>query len=262
MSAVHLFANRSFSLVAMLACAAPLAAADFQVTSEIFVGREATEPAARNATTFRGQIVYDFSPDSGAITIFNTESGRFILLDTRRRLRTELSTRDLLAYAQWVRGESKNSDDPLLQFCAAPDFRVEPGEGDVAWKFGSNILTYRVKPDNDTDAEAAAKYREFCDWFARLNAMTNPGSLPPFARMEVNAHLEQNGALPKSIYLNVAPHPRFGNREFYVRSEHTFRRGLTASDLAEIEKAERYLVTFKQVTLENYREPVVADGEQ
>lgn len=250
------------SLVAMLAAAASLFADDFQVTTEIFVGREATDPSTRNSTTFRDAIVYDFSLDTGAITIFNTETGRFILLDARRRLKTELSTRDLLAYAQWVRGESKNSDDPLLQFCAAPDFRVVPGEGDVAWKFASNILTYRVQLDNETDEEAASQYRAFCDWFARLNAMTNPGSLPPFARMEVNAHLEQHGALPKSIYLNVAPHARFGNREFYVRSEHTFRRGLTASDLAEIEKAERYLVTFKQVTLESYREPVVAGGEQ
>lgn len=238
----------------VLIVGSPLAnGADFKVATKVFVGEEAEEPVSENTTRFRGGLVYDFASDGGAISIFNTETGRFILLDKTRRIKTELSTRELLAYAQWVRNKSKEADDKLLRFCCSPNFKVEPAEGPHTWKFGSDVLTYRVTYDDSVDEEIAGQYRNFCDWFARLNSLTHPGSIPPFARMEVNAHLEQHRAVPAQVYLNVAPHPRFGKRELFVRSEHDFRPGLTNSDVTEIEKAERYLVTFKATSLETYR---------
>ncbi|MCE9555477.1 MAG: hypothetical protein K8T91_19185, partial [Planctomycetes bacterium] len=51
----------------------------------------------------------------------------------------------------------------------------------------------------------------------------------------------------------VAPQRAFGNKELKLHSEHEVRYMLSQSDLTEMDSASRALVTFRKVSLDEYR---------
>ena len=104
-----------------------------------------------------------------------------------------------------------------------------------------------------SDTEVIARqYLEFSDSYARLNSLTNPGSLPPFPRLAVNEALFRSRNIPETVQLTTASHARFGGRNTTLRSEHSVNWHLLETDLQKIDEAAEYLVTFTPVSLEKY----------
>jgi len=233
------------------------AADDFRVETHIFVG-DKEEPSSTNVTRFKGSVVWDFSGDGSEIVMFDKTRGRFAMLDLQRKVRTEITTGEVLQFTQQLREWAQGQEDPLLKFCAAPRLERVAGASPRNLKFTSALLTYEIETERPEKPEFALRYREFSDWYARVNTLFRPGLLPPFPRLQVNEHLGREQLLPQRVKLTLAPQRSHGNKELTVRSQQEFVYGLMESDLSHINKAAGYLVTLRAVSLETYRQEETA----
>ena len=98
------------SLLILSGLVSPVAGDDFRVETEIFVGRE-KEPAVENVTIFAGGRVYDFlipaveegeKAEIREITVFDPERGVVDLLDVKRKLRTTVTTDQMLRFTSSI----------------------------------------------------------------------------------------------------------------------------------------------------------------
>ena len=140
-----------------------------------------------------------------------------------------------------------------MKFVLRPDFQTTGGASGEDFMFSSPVLSYIVAAETPKQPEAAAVYRSFCDTFALLNSLLQPGGLPPFARLELNEQLAKEGALPGGVRLTIAPHERFGNREVQMRAGHAYTWRLSEDDVAKIERARAEAASFRRVDLDEYR---------
>jgi len=182
--------------VVFLNCTAQSLAADFSVVTRLFSSSE-TVPLGENTTIFQGDKVYDLPATGDQITFFDKTENQFVVVNTAKKTWTRISTEQLLQYTAWVKEKSMESDDPLLRFCAAPQFDVRSESGGRYWRFEHPLLEYRVETDTFDEPEIGLQYRSFSDWYARLNTMLQPQSLPPFPRLIVNQQIAQKGLLPR-----------------------------------------------------------------
>lgn len=241
---------------AMLLAAATAGAEEFRIVSRVFLG-ERPEPIGTTITLFDGETVYDFVSNSPRIAVFRKPAGaaegRFILLDPSRELRTELDTTRLRQFSTGLKVWCASQDDPLLRFCGSPKFteQWDPNEG-VLTLDGAR-MRYRLQTEPMPSRPASLQYREFCDWYARLGAMLQPGSLPPFARLELNAALSKYQIMPREVRLTILADEEFRKEDIQLRSEHTVTWRLSKEDRDRIDQAGKYLVQFKQVDLAAYR---------
>lgn len=204
----------------------------FRVENAVFI--QGNDQALKSETIFHNGVAYDFSKESGRVTIFDTIDGRLVLIDTKRKSKTELTTVDLEAAARKLTTWCRKQDDPTLKFAAKPQFRVD--EADGAINFRSPVVTYAVKTadSSTTDAaDVAQQYKQFSDAMVRLSIIGGPSGVPPLVRLPVNAELERRGVMPAEV--SVASHDRA--RTVNVRSQHVFGWQLTPSDEQRIEKA-------------------------
>ncbi|HTU25983.1 MAG TPA: hypothetical protein VMF30_11330, partial [Pirellulales bacterium] len=111
----------------------------------------------------------------------------------------------------------------------------------------------RVTTTKAESAEASQQYREFSDWYARLNVMMNPGSTPPFPRLAVNDELAKRGLLAEQVQLTVPQQNALHRHTVELRSEHHIAWRLLQSDLDLITETTNQLTTFKSVSLDEYR---------
>jgi hypothetical protein len=229
----------------------PAAADDFRIETKVFVGKE-TEPASEDLTLFRGEQVYDFLDKPKEVTVFDKPRSRVILLDPARRVKTEVSMEHLMAFSDELRTLCGKQADPFWKFCAEPSFdqSLDGATGELV--FASSFLTYRVATVKAGTDDIARQYKEFSDSYARLNAMTNPGSTPPFPRLKIDEALFLSHAVPQRVQLTIPTRSRFGGKPTIVRSEHGVNWRLLESDQQKIQEAEEYLVTFTQLPLERY----------
>ena len=116
--------------------------------------------------------------------------------------------------------------------------------------FASPFLTYRISTVKAASDDIARQYLEFSNSYARLNAMTNPGSTPPFPRLKIDEALFLSHAIPTNVQLTLPARSRFGGKPTVVRSEHSVNWRLLESDRQQIQEAEVFLVTFTPLTLE------------
>jgi hypothetical protein len=251
------------SMVQSGVVAEPARAEDFRVETRIFVGDQ-EEPASTNVTRFKGAVVWDFSGDGSEIVMFDKSRGRFAMLNLQRKVRTEVTSGEVMQFTQQLRDWANGQDDPLLKFCATPRLEPTPGATPLNLKFKSPLLTYDIVAERPDKPEIAARYREFSDWYARVNTLFRPGLLPPFPRLLVNEHLGREQLVPQRVQLTLAPQRSHGNKEVTVRSEQSFVYGLLESDLAQINRAAGYLVTLRSVSMAAYRqdETAAAPGKQ
>ena len=232
---------------------------DFRIESKIFFGKE-TEPTSETLTLFRGGTVYDFLSKPSEITIFSKPRGRVILLDPVRKVRTEIKTDRLVAFSEELKLWAAKQPDPALKFDADPRFEqtLDPS-GELV--FTSPYITYRVATIKANTDEVAQEYLEFADSYARLNALTNPGSIPPFPRLAINAALFKTHAIPERVQMSIPSH-KFGGKTTTLRSEHSIAWRLLDSDLQRINEADDFLATFTSVPLEEYlRTSATADAK-
>jgi hypothetical protein len=227
-------------------------AVDFRVENKVFLDDE-KEPRAQSTTLFCEGLVYDYLANPAEVTIFDQEHRRFVLLDTTRRVKTELSAMDLVGFNQNLRKRAlQRPDQPLLAFMAAPKFesQLDPKTGEIV--FTSPLMTYRVSTTEAKDPTIVAQYREFSDWYAMLNTRTNPGGKLPYPRLVVNTALAESKQLPAEVRLTMQRKATFA-RKTSARSQHQFIPALVESDRDRVTQTQQSLATFQAVSYEDYR---------
>jgi hypothetical protein len=221
---------------------------DFRIETKIFVG-DAEEPASTATTLFQGGVVYDFLAEPEQIAVFRKPGGgrpgRFILLDPERRMRTELSTDQLAGAMNKLRNWAARQRDPLLKFAANPQFEESFDRETGQLLLASHEESYTITTEPADMPEALSEYREFLDWYTRLNALLQAGP-PPEPRLQVNAALARYQTLPVTVEL-----ARAGEKD-KLRAEHEFTWMLSKQDLARIDDALASLVAYKPVDNEAF----------
>ena len=256
-------------LVGLATAHASLAvAADFRIVSEVFLDKDVV---STNRTLFRAGVVYDYLKAPGLTTIFDPARQRFILLDPETKLRCEVDTVQVAQFNNALRKRAVENADPLLKFMAQPVFQIEGNKAPGMLKLLSPLVSYQLKTTRVEDAEALRQYIEFCDWYAQLNTMVNPGSPPPFARMKVNQVLRNRQEMPLEVELTISVRqPKGGNRQVALRSRHQVAWRLLGEDTVAIDQTAEEMAVFKAVTLEQFQQrgnalagapPAPGDGE-
>lgn len=240
-----------FALAAaiVLAAVSKVAAAEgFRIHTKIFVGDE-RRPASETTTLFLDGAVYDFLDAPPQAAVFRKplgdQPGRFILLDPERRVRTELTTDKLAGAMDKLRTWAGQQRDPFLRFAADPEFdeSFDPGSGRLV--LASHLENYRAETMRSDQPQALAQYREFLDWYTRLNALLSAGP-PPEPRLRLNAALARYRVVPVTVELT-----RAGDKE-KLRAEHDFTWRLSRDDLQRIDGVRASLASYRPVTNEEY----------
>lgn len=251
------WASRGARLFGALAlCAAVCVSAtadDFRIVSEIYLGDEA-EPRSTNRTLFRAGVVYDYLEQPGLTTVFDPARHRFLLLDPETKLRCVVDTKQVAEFNAALRQRAADHVDPLLKFMANPQFTLDPAPPQGKLVMTSPLMSYRLKTERIKSPAALRQYIEFSDWYAQLNTMVNPGSPPPFARLEVNRQLSERGEMPLEVQLTISVHQQTGgNREVVLLSRHEVAWRLLGEDRQAIEQTADEMATFKQVTFNEFQ---------
>lgn len=229
-------------------------AQDFRIDSEITVNGE-KDPVAENLTLFADGVFYDFSlPGPKEITIFDPAREQFVLLDTQRRVRLTLSTRQVLDISQAILNAAKDRDPNFFQ----PQFDESYDSGEKLLTMTNKRIEYVAKGAVPEQQSMLRQYRMFADWYARLNA-TRPGTMPPFARLELNKSLTARGIVPEQVNLTIFPKVRLFGRKTEVTSKHLFAWRILETDRNRIEKANHHRATFQEVSFRTYRSLDEAD---
>ncbi len=223
----------------------------FRVESKVYVGNE-KEPKSENTTIFCKGIIYDYLRSPSETIVLDVARGRFILLDPNRRMRTELSTQEVSALTENLRQWASTQTDALTKFLAAPNFeeRFDERTGDVLLQ--SPWITYRVSTIEPENGAFVQQYREFCDWYARLNARLTPGYKLVFARLSLDEAIEKRHQLPREITLTAQSRRGFGSQKTVIRSEHQFVYHLVESDRDRVAQTSEYMAIFKPVDFTEY----------
>ena len=255
----------------------PAWAANFMVENKVFSGSE-KQPCSQSTTIFKDGVVYDYLVDpanpskTDEVTVFDFAHGRFLLLDKRLKLKTELSTRLVKASVDSLKTRTDLGNDPFASFLLNPRFEQEAdgdstdgdsADGDLAdgdsvdgesgeLLFSSKWLDYRVLTSVAKSPEIAADYRRFSDWYARLNTYIRRGVRPPFARMLVNEELGKRGELPREVHLTLKPKQGIGSRKFRLHSEHRVTPRLGDGDQRRVAQTAEDLTVFETVGFKEY----------
>ncbi len=222
---------------------------DFRVENKVFRGSN-TKPVAETLTLFSGDFVYDFVLDDQSdgieckeITVFDNRRGRILLLNTKRKIQTMLTTKELGQLTDAFRKRAANEPNNGL---FAPVFTVAYEEAEQQLTMTSNAISYRVRGFSTKDPAAVKRYTRFADWYARLNAII--GNVPPFGRIELNRLLAEKGLLPLKIERTIV----LNRRKTVARSEHSIIWTLSNTDRRRIERAGEMMTTLRSVSLPEY----------
>jgi hypothetical protein len=238
-----------FLVVALVVIGVTAARAeDFRIETKIFVGDE-EEAVSSTTTLFQRGVVYDFLAEPQQIAVFRKpmagKPGRFILLDVDRRVKTELSTDQLADAINKLRNWASRQSDPFLKFAANPQFNETFDRSTGQLLLASHEESYTIKTQVADTPSTLAEYREFLDWYARLNTLIQAGP-PPEPRLAVNAALARYQVVPVSVEL-----ARAGEKE-KLRAEHEFTWLLSKQDLAKIDDASASIAAYRTVDNEDY----------
>ncbi len=230
-------------------------AADFRVENKVFVNNE-KEPRTQSTTIFFGGSVYDYLEKPKEITVFDVAHHRFVLLDPARHVKTELTTDEVVALVDNLKRWATTQTDQLLRFLGDPKFEetFDEATGDV-W-FKSPWVTYRVAGVPAESTAMLQQYREFSDWYTRLNARLNPGSKLPFARLRVNEVLYQRQELPREVRLTMQSKRGISFQKHYARSEHQVIRRLVQEDRDRIAQTDQFLAIFRPIPFDEYQKKI------
>ena len=239
----------------MFVISTTLVAEEFRI--ETIVYREGqTDPISENLTLLSGNLIFDFMlrPDKTRfpqeIVIYNSTAKRFVLLDTRRQVKTELIEGELLKVLTAL--QSSSLADDKNKFLFYPEFKETFDLGTGWLTLSSPQLTYRTKGERPPNDMLLHKYYEFIDQFARLNA-TDPRRMPPFARLKLNAAIKQRGIIPTRVEMTLKPEKAAFSDPMQVYSEHTVMWELSDKDRKRIDSAKRYWIEFRPVSLAEFR---------
>jgi len=247
------FALAAGALVVQLAVSpVPVLAEDFRVENRVFLDDE-SDPRVETTTIFLNGVVYDILSAPSEITVFDPSRGRFALLDTDRKLTTDVSAREIAGFVDRMKERAGEQENPFVAFQAKPQFEIQYDETSRELTFTSPWIIYRLVTQDAESKEIARQYREFCDWYARLNYLLNPGALLPSARLMVNAELAQREEVPREVHLTLTPKKGFPPKRIRLRSLHHLVRNVVESDRSRVNQIQQYMKMFKQVSYDEYR---------
>jgi hypothetical protein len=226
----------------------------FRIENEIFVDGE-KEPQIRSTTVFHRGVVYDYLADPAEVTVLDVEHGRFVLLDLDRRIKTELPTERVAEFCDRLRERLQNRSDPFVRFLCDPHFEQTLDESAGELTFTSPWMTYRVLFGSESQS-LSRRYRDFSDWYCRLNTILNPGARPPFARMIVNAALEDRQLFPREVHLTIQPKEGLLAKRITVRSKHRLIRQLVESDRKRVSQTDQFMAMYASVDFREYQRQV------
>jgi hypothetical protein len=224
-------------------CADRSQAEGFRIETKVFVGDEEA-PVSETTTLFLEGNVYDFLEQPAQVAVFRHPTGgkpgRFILLAPAQRILTEITTDQLTGAMTKLRTWASRQNNPFLKFAADPQFKesFEPQNGQLV--LASHLENYTVSTTRAEHAEQLAEYREFLDWYTRLNTLVTAGP-PPEPRLRLNAALARHEVMPLKVELQ-----RAGDKE-PIRAEHTFTWRLSRADHDRIEDVRASLASYRAV---------------
>jgi hypothetical protein len=241
----------SLGLAAGFGCC-PAAADEFRVENRVYNG-DAKQPACRSTTIFYGDVVYDYLEQPAEIIVFEKSPGRFVTLDLARQVRAELTTDEVAAFTARLRQWAIGHRDPVISFLAAPKFQEDfkPARGQLT--LDSPWLTYDARLRAAASPAVVEQYREFSDWYARLNTVLNPGSRPPFGRLALNEAIARHQAIAEEVVLTIAQKKGATTGRLTVRSQHDLTVQLTTTDIDRVAKTRDQMRNFKAISFEQYR---------
>ncbi|NQT15327.1 MAG: hypothetical protein HQ582_21405 [Planctomycetes bacterium] len=252
------FGTLGLSLLALWSLGALSAAAvgsdrDFRIENKVFLDGE-EEPCVQSTTIFHEGVVYDYLVDPAEVTVLDKEHGRFVLLDMTRRAKTELAIDRLVSFADGLRRWSQDQSDPLRKFLGSPQFEEHFDEESGRLSFDSPWLTYDLVTVDVPTEMVSRQYREFSDWYCRLNTFLNPGARPPFARMVVNASLHHRQQFPREVELTIRTKENFLPKRRTVRSEHLLVQQLVESDRKRVAQTDQFMAIYAAVDFKQYQQ--------
>ncbi len=232
----------------------PAVAEDFSVENRVYVeGQKA--PASQSTTIFLDGVVYDYLEgpnDPPEVVVFDQTRDLFVLIDTARKVRAELTTDEVAGFCERIQQTAAKRDDPFLKFLAAPKFLQNYDEETATLSLSSVWMTYRLTLLSPVGKSISVQYREFSDGYARLNSLLNPAARPPMARLLVNAALSRYSSIPSEVELSimtaVAPPKRTT-----IRSSHRLSEQLSQPDRARVANTRRTMTSYKLVSFQKYR---------
>ncbi len=218
-------------------------AQQMRMETHVFVDDE-TEPADHTITLFDANTVYQFSEQPAQITVFraptSAHGGQFILLDLESNQRTDISTKRIGQLMDKINKWAGGQEDPLLKFSADPTFVESFDDETGTLTLDHPVWQYRAATVPAENKQVLAHYREFTDWFTRLNTMLH-STLPPGARLKLNAACEAHGVVPVEIHRTVK------SQSVPVRSTHLFAWRLSREDRDRIDETQSFLASFEKV---------------
>jgi len=230
------------------AVAASATAEGFRIETKIFVGKE-KEPTSTTTTLFMNGVVYDFLSSPEQIAVFSqprgNKPGRFILLDPERGVRTEFSTEKLNGAMENLTKWASQQKNSFLKFAANPKFDESYDKSSGKIVLTSYEENYRIDTATPERPEALAEYREFLDWYTKLNTLLEAGP-PPGPRLQVNAALAKHKVIPTRVELT-----RQGDDK-PIRAEHDFTWRLSQADRKRIDDANASLAAYQNVENEEF----------
>ncbi len=241
-----------FTLGEILLGSGAALADDFRVDNEVFIGKQ-SEPASRSTTIFHNGVVYDFMAEPNEVIVLDKAAERFVLLDMARRIRSDLSIEDVTAFTAQLRRSAENHRDPFISFLANPKFEEKFDETSSELTLSSEWMIYRIVLQSVDSPQLARQYREFCDWYARLNTMLHQGAKPPTARLLVNEAISRHAATAREVRLTITPKKTFPPRRTILRSRHQVIRQVAEADLDRVTQTRQFMSIFKPVSFEQYR---------
>lgn len=249
-TSIVLIAAAAFSMAAGWVVSA--GGEDFRVENKVFSGDD-KEPLSESTTIFCHGVVYDCLKSPAETVVFDKAADRFQLLSLSHRTRTELNTANVTAFVDRLQELAAKNKDPLVRFLAEPQFDERFADASGELILSSPLVTYRLTLAPESDRGVVEQYREFCDAYARLNALLVPGSRPPFGRLAVNAALAQRQAIASRVSLTLTTGKIPNQQKVVIRSEHRVVRPLEKADLDRVARAREMMGHFKLASFENYR---------
>jgi len=237
-----------FVIFALSVLTSSAIAQDMRIETQIFVDNQ-SEPTSRTITLFDSDTVYNIFEEPRQITVFRpptaSHAGSFIILDVEAKQRTEVSTERIAGLMKKLNRWASEQEDELLKFSAEPNFEKSFDEESGLLTLDSPVWNYTAATVPAEDAKALARYRDFSDWYIRLNTMLH-GTPPPGARLKLNAALAEHGVVPVEIRRAVKSETNS------LRATHMFTWRLSREDRERIDEAQGYLASFNKVDNEEF----------
>ncbi|MBA2117607.1 hypothetical protein [Bremerella alba] len=228
------------------------AAADFQVTTQIFRGN-ARIPAVTYQTVFQGTKVYDVvTTPPRQVTIIDYDSGQITLLDPQRSVKLILTTQNVLQHSTYFKSHGTFPEGPLWTFLRDPKFETNYNPQNQVLKLAGDPLTYEADVTKIENQPIVVDYARFCDWSCLLNFICAGSDLPQ-ARMELNSQIRAKGAVPAEVRKTIRHADP--TKSISLRSTHEYHWKLQEDDTKLVQSIQADLEKANAVSFDEYVKP-------